>query len=324
MQPLRLLRNPMAWGVMVLAVLTVVALVTAMLYINPLGQKTVTFYTDDAASVHQGDQVRIAGLPVGKVSDVTLEADRVRVRARVEDTAFVGNQSHVEVRMLTVVGGYFVDLISLGNTPLGDEAIPLERVTMPYNLVRALNDTTKITENLAARPINESLDQLQTGLNSGQNIEALKAVVDAGNQVMSTVDRQRGQITTILNLSDEYIDQLKGLRGELKHMVESIAIIQASLEIYSKGFGGALFGMGRALQALKSIGVFYDHHRAEVLEKIREFLAKGRLWIERNGVIVRGLRVIQRHIERVLDVQQSPPELLATDLCIPMPGSACQ
>jgi phospholipid/cholesterol/gamma-HCH transport system substrate-binding protein len=117
---------------------------------------------------------------------------------------------------------------------------------------------------------------------------------------------------------------LTGIRGELQRIVESIAIIQTQLEIYSKGFGAALFGMGRALQALKPAGEFWDHHRASAIEKMREFLAKGRLWIDRNGVIVRGLRVIQRHIERVLDVEQSPPELLATDLCIPMPGSPCQ
>ncbi|MCV7101338.1 MCE family protein [Mycobacterium palustre] len=323
MQPLRLFRNPMTWGAAALAVLTVVALVAAVLYASPPGQKTISFYTDDAASIRKGDQVRIAGIAVGKVKDIALEADRVRVQARIDDSAFVGDKSQIEVRMLTVVGGYYVNLVSLGDTPLGSNTIPLERVTMPYNLVRALNDTAKITENIDTKPINESLKQIQTGLNTGQNLETLNAVVDAGNQLMSTVDRQRGQITTILNLSDEYLEQLKDVRGVLEHMIEKIAIIQASLEIFSKGFGAALFGMGRALQALKPVGVFYDHHRAEVIEKMREFLAKGRIWINHNGAIVRGLRDIQRHIERVLDVQQAPPELLATDLCIPMPGSAC-
>jgi phospholipid/cholesterol/gamma-HCH transport system substrate-binding protein len=312
----------MLWGVAALAVLTATALVATLLYVSPPGQKTVTFYTDDAASVRQGDQVRIAGIPVGKIKDLSLEADRVRVEARVDDSAFVGNRSEIEVRMLTVVGGYYVDLISLGDTPLGD-AIPLERVTMPYNLIRALNDSTKITEALDAKPLNESLNEIQKGL-SGDNVNSLNAVIDAGNSMMSTIDKQRGQITAILNLSDQYIEQLRDLRGELKHMIKNVAIIQASLEIFSKGFAASLFGFGQAVQALKPIGIFYEQHRAQALEKFREFLAKGRLWINRNGVIVRGLRVIQRHIERVLDVEQASPELLATDLCIPMPGSPCQ
>jgi phospholipid/cholesterol/gamma-HCH transport system substrate-binding protein len=311
------------WGAAALALVAVVAVAAGLLYVSPPGQKTVTFYTDDAASVRPGDQVRIAGIPVGKVKDVSLEATQVRVRARVDSSAFVGDKSTIEVRMLTVVGGYYVDLISLGDAPLGTEVIPLQRVTMPYSLIRTLNDVTQVTDNLTAKPINESLNEIQMGLR-GKNLDTITAVIDAGNAIMSTVDKQRGQITSILNLSDEYIKRLSDFRDEFKALIQKVAIIQSILELYSKGFGGALWGIGVAIDALKPIGAFYDKHRAEFLEKVRVFLAKGRLWIDHNGVIVRGLRDLQHHFERILDVQQPAPELLATDLCIPMPGASCQ
>jgi phospholipid/cholesterol/gamma-HCH transport system substrate-binding protein len=322
MQPVKLLRNPMFWGAGALAMVAVVALVAARLYISPPGQKTVTFYTDDSASIQSGDQVRIAGISVGKVKDVSLEADRVRVQARIDNSAFVGNKSTIEVRMLTVVGGYYVDLISLGDSPLGADAIPLERVTMPYSLIRTLSDVTKVTDNLSAKPIKESLNEIQVGL-QGKNVDTLTAVIDAGNAIMSTIDRQRGQITSILNLSDEYIQRLSEFRDRFKSLIEKVAILQSILELYSKGFGGALWGIGVAIDALKPIGMFYDTHRAQFLEKVRNFLAKGRLWIDHNGAVVRGLRDLQHHFERILDVQQERPELLATDLCIPMPGAPC-
>lgn len=319
---MKLLRSPMVWGAGLLATLTAVAIAASLLYVSPPGQKSFIFYTDDAASVQPGDQVRVAGIPVGKVKDVSLQADRVRVRARIDTGVFVGDKSAIEVRMLTVVGGYYVNLISLGDSQLGPDAIPLERVTMPYSLIRTLNDVTKVTDNLAAKPINDSLSELQAGLR-GKNVDTLTAVIDAGNAIMSTVDRQRGQITSILNLSDEYIQRLSEFRQEFKALIEKVAIIQSILEIYSKGFGGALWGIGVAIDALKPIGVFYDKHRAQFLEKVRNFIAKGRLWIDHNGAIVRGLRDLQNHFERILDVQQDRPELLATDLCIPMPGAAC-
>jgi virulence factor Mce-like protein len=323
MQSLNFLRSPIAWGTATLALLAVVAVVAAMVYVSPPGQKYVTFYTDDAASVAAGDQVRVAGIAVGEVKDLSLEPDRVRVRARVDDDVFVGNKSQVEVRMLTVVGGYYVDLISLGDAPLDDKTIPQERVTMPYSLIRTLNDATKISDNLAAKPINQSLNEIQAGM-QGDNIETLNAVIEAGNTVMSTIDKQRGQITSILDLSDEYIAKLAEYRGELTALIQKIAIIQSVLEIYSKGFGSALDGLGKAVQALKTVGNFYEGHQQEFLEKVHNFLTKGRVWINRNGLIVRGLRDIQNHIERIIDVQQAPPEMLATDLCFPMPGSPCQ
>ncbi|MGA7054046.1 MAG: MlaD family protein, partial [Mycobacterium sp.] len=154
---MKVLRNPTVWGAGALVVALVVTLAVAWLYVRPPGQKTITFYTNDAASVHPGDQVRIAGIPVGKVSDLALEPNRVRVRVRVEGSAFVGDQSQVDVRMLTVVGGYYVNIVSLGDTPLGAEPIPAERVTMPYNLMQTLADSTKITNKVNPTPLKESL-----------------------------------------------------------------------------------------------------------------------------------------------------------------------
>lgn len=322
MQSLKLLRNPMAWGVGAIATFVVVALAAASLYVYPPGQQTVNFYTNDAASIRTGDEVRIAGIPVGKITDMSLEAERVRVQARVDGSVFVGDKSTIEIRMLTVVGGYFVDLIPIGITPLGHTPIAQERVTTPYSLIRAIGAATKITDNIATKPINQTLNELQSAM-QGPNAGTLDAVIDAGNSVMSTIDRQRGQITKILDVTDEYIQRLSDFRETLRQMVRKMAIVEADLDLYSKAFGQALKGVGDIAIAAKTFGDFYGNHRASFLVKVREFLRKGRIWINHNGVIVRGLRDIQRHIERVLDVDQAPPELLASDLCIPMPGSPC-
>ena len=305
-----------------LALAAVISLVTALLYISPPGQKTVTFYTDDAASLTAGDQVRIAGITVGTVKDLALERDRVRVNARIEDTAFVGDKSQVQVRMLTVVGGYYVTIVSLGQAPLGTKPISADRVTMPYNLMRTLADATKITNDVNTKPINESLNQIQAGL-TGTNTESLSAVIDAGNSVMSTISRQRGQVSAILKMSDEYLESLSGFREELKQMVLKIALVEQELTLYGKGFAGTLDGLGQILVGLRPVGLWYRGHRAEFLEKVRSWEQRGRLFLDRNGLTIRSLHRIQDKISRILGAQDDRPELLATDLCIPVPGSPC-
>jgi virulence factor Mce-like protein len=319
---MKVLRNPTAWGAGALALMTVIALVTAMVYISPPGQKTITFYTDDAAAIRPGDPVRIAGINVGKVKDLALESNQVRVRARVDSSAFVGDRSQVQVRMLTVVGGYYVSISPIGDTPLGVQPIPVERVTMPYSLMRTLADATKITDNVAPKPINESLNQVQQGL-TGTNVDSVSAVIDAGNNVMSTVENQRGQVSAILKLSNEYLSDVNGYKEELKDLVRKISIIEQSLTLYSKGLAGAMTGFGNILDGLSPIFIFYQNHRDKALTKIRDWLEKARMWSDRNGVIVRSLRLARTKIERVLGAQQAPPELLATDLCMPLPGSPC-
>ncbi|ORA11289.1 MlaD family protein [Mycobacterium arosiense] len=319
---MRVVRNPTLWGAGALAIATIAALVASWLYVSPPGQKIVTFYTQDAASIRPGDEVRIAGIHVGKVNDLRLESNQVRVRARVDDTAFVGDQSQVEVRMLTVVGGYYVSILSLGKTALGAKPIPLERVTMPYNLMRTLTDATKITENVSAQPINEALNQVQKGL-SGDNVQVVSAIIEAGNSVMSTIDKQRGQVTKILNLSDEYIRTLNANRDLLRALVRKAALMEQTLTLYSDGFNAGLSGLGDILDSLEPIGAFYLNHRDKFLTMVRDFQDKARFWAERNGLIIRALRLGRNKIERVLDAQNAPPELLATDLCMPAPGHAC-
>lgn len=321
---MKLSRNPIFWGVAALVILMVLAVTAAMLYVKPPGQgKTVVFYTKDAASIHRGEDVRIAGITVGKVDDLSIEPDQVRVRTAVDDDAFIGDQSQVQVRMLTVVGGYYVNLIPLGDKPLGNNTIPLERVRMPYNLMQTLADSTKVTERINPQPMRESLDQLQAGL-SGTNVEAMTAVIAAGNTLTETIDRQRGQITQILDLSDEYIESLRDYQDKLRELISKISVLEQTLVLYGKGFGGALKGMGDISDAiLVPYAKFWVNHREEFIQRVREWQDRVRRWVENNSRIVPRLRRVRDKIERVLNAQNARPELLATDLCIPMPGSPC-
>ncbi|MGV9799227.1 MlaD family protein [Mycobacterium sp. NPDC003449] len=319
---MKVLRNPVSWGAGAIVFATVVSLVLAGLYIKPPWERTVSFYTDDAVSVRAGDQVRMAGITVGRVESLSLEANRVLVTARVEKNAFVGDQSQVQVRMLTVVGGYYVDVISMGRKPLGDMPIPVTRVTMPYSLIQTLTDATKITDNVNPTPINHSLNQIQKGL-TGDNVDSLSAMVDAGNAVMSIMDRQRGQLTSILDMSNEYIASLNDYREQIKQLLLKLSIITQTLVLYNKEFGTALEGFGDVVEGLKPVADFYEGHRIEFLEKVRQYQERTRLFVERNGLTVRFLHRLQNVLGRILDAQNATPELLATDLCIPLPGSPC-
>ncbi|EHB56477.1 Mammalian cell entry related domain protein [Mycolicibacterium rhodesiae JS60] len=319
----RALRNPITWGAGAIVLATVVALVLAYVYYNPPGQnKVVAFYTDDAASIRPGDEIRTAGITVGRVTDLSLEQNQVLVKARIANDVFVGDRSQIDVRMLTVVGGYYVNLASIGDAPLGANVIPISRVTMPYSLVRALTDTTKITQNVNAQPLNESLNQLQQGL-TGTNVEVVSTAINAGNALMSTIERQRGQVTKILNLSDEYIHALSEYRDKFTQLVRKVSIVTQTMMIYNDGLSTTIGGLADTILALKPVGDFYDNHRVEFVEKVRQFLYKGRLFVERNGLTIRALKRVQNLLDRVLDAQNAEPALLATDMCVPLPGSPC-
>lgn len=318
------LRSPMLWGLVTVALTMIVTLVVGWMYISPPHRQLVTFYTDDAASVRGGDSVRVAGIDVGTVKNISIEPQRVRVQLSVKDDVFIGNQTQVEVRMLTVVGGYFVTLVPLGERALGRNTIPMDRVTMPYSLIRTLSDATKITNQVAARPINESLNQLQQGL-TGSNTEVLAKLLQAGNAVSEVMERQRGQLTGILNVSNEYIEQLNGNRELLEYMISRVAILEETLVLYGKGFGATTEGLGEITQRLAPVGPWYMSHRQDFLDRVRGILGEFQTIADRNGVVVRVLRRVRQRMQSTLDAQNAgtPPQLLATDLCFPTEGRRC-
>lgn len=320
---MKALRNPFTLGIGGLVFAAAVALALAYVYYSPPGQNSrVTFYTVDAASIQPGDEVRMAGIKVGTVDELSLEPNRVRVQLRVKDDAFVGDESQVEVRMLTVVGGYYVTVNSIGDNPLGAEPIPLERVTMPYNLMQALTDTTKVTQNVDPKPINESLNEIQKGL-TGTNVEAISAAIDAGNSLISTIEEQQGQVSAILDVTNEYMRALNNHRDELAELVRKMSIVTQTLVLYGKGLEAQIDGLGEAVLAIKPVADSYEVHRLEFIEKIRQYQHRVRLFVERNGLTVRVLQRAQNLFDRILDAQNARPALLATDLCIPVPGSPC-
>jgi len=95
----RSLRSTLLWGVVAIALTTIIALVVAWVYISPPHRQLVTFYTDDVASVRAGDSVRVAGIDVGEVKRVSLEPQRALVQVSVKNDVFVGDQTQVDVRV---------------------------------------------------------------------------------------------------------------------------------------------------------------------------------------------------------------------------------
>ena len=235
---------------------------------------------------------------------------------------FVGDRSQIQVRMRTVVGGHYTAIVSLGDTALGTEPIPADRVTLPYNLVRTVTDATRLTDQVAAGSVHDTLDRVADGLR-GDNAHTFATVLDAGNALTAAIDRQRGQLSTILHVSDEYLDALRGHTAELRAMLQKVSIIEATLVVYAEGFGRALAGMGDVLDGLNPVGQFYAGNSASFIEKVRNWQEIVATWAERSGLVVRGLRRVRDKLDRVLDAQNARPVLLATDLCIPLPDRAC-
>ena len=147
-----------------------------------------TYYADlaQAGAVRPGDDVRIAGIPVGSVKSLTLLPDRVRMQFTVTEKAFVGDQTTLDIRMLTVVGGYYVAVEPSGTAPLGRTVIPQERVILPYNLTQAFQDAAQPVHKIDGGTLRQDLDAVAASV--GTSPDSVRTAVRAADDIVGVLN----------------------------------------------------------------------------------------------------------------------------------------
>lgn len=118
----------------------------------------------DAAGLIPGNEVRVAGVKVGTVTEIALTEDAARIKMEIENGIQLPEETRLEVKLKTLLGQKFVDLqmpktyltaatgdgdptsATNGYLSAGD-VIPLDQTRIPYEIHQA---ATEGTEKLAA------------------------------------------------------------------------------------------------------------------------------------------------------------------------------
>lgn len=101
-----------------IALMLLVASQAASLPVIGGGPKYAAEFTE-VGGLKKGDDVRLAGVLVGKVDDLELRGDTVRVTFRVKkDRDLLGSQTGASVRIKSLLGTMYVSLEPEGNGTL--------------------------------------------------------------------------------------------------------------------------------------------------------------------------------------------------------------
>ena len=199
MTPFRERNKTVIGGVGILAI---VALLAGSFSIDTVvgGEEYKAEFTE-AAGLAPNDEVRIAGVKVGKVLSVDLAGDRVQVGFRVKD-AEMGNRTRADIRIKTVLGRKFLSL-----SPDGDgtfepgSVIPLNRTSSPFDITNAFGDLSTTVEEIDSQRLAESFTVLadtfrDTPDDVRASLEGLsrlsRAIAARDEQLSALLERTRG------------------------------------------------------------------------------------------------------------------------------------
>ncbi|MVU80777.1 MCE family protein [Nocardia sp. ET3-3] len=310
-------------GVVLVAVVSLAA--TTMLYMHPLGRKTIAFETTDASSVGIGAEVRVAGITVGKVTKLSIQPKTVRVDAEIDNGTFVGSDTRVDVRMLTPVGGYAVTLVPLGNASLGSAVIPADRVSVPYSIGDVLQAAPNVTDKVNGGPIDANIDQIADALQ--HNSGSVGSLIAGMNSIATVMDEQREQVRNVMDMAAQYLQTFNTSRDFVFELIRQVEIVLSTYNNTHAGFNEAYELLGDTVYRIIPIENFYLEHEPQVRPLIEQLRAGIADFQQHMGPAIDQLQQLRDRLAAWLTpdgmAEIGSGTILASGICIPIPGRTC-
>ncbi|MET0702727.1 MAG: MCE family protein [Mycobacterium sp.] len=239
----------------------------------------------EAGGLTVGNDVRMSGMKVGSVSDVSLQGAKVLVTFAVDATVHLGSESTAHIRTGTLLGQRVLTVEPAGSGTLHSaDVIPLSRTSSPYSLTEAVSDLTSNTAGTDTDNLNASLDTLSGAIDqiapqlgptfdgltelsrslNGRN-DTLRALLKGAGEVSGVLGKRSQQLNTlILNAND--------LIGMLNTRREAIVSLLASISTVAKQLSGLVADnekeLAPALEKLNSVTAMLERNRDNIAEAL--------------------------------------------------------
>ncbi|MCX5441363.1 MCE family protein [Streptomyces sp. NBC_00063] len=270
-------RNPVVIGAVGLSFLALLAVAAFNADSLPLigDGKTYSAAFSEAGGLRPGDEVRIAGVKVGKVEDVDLDGGHVKVTFKIKGDPEFGTGTGASIRVKTILGAKYLALHPKGPGQLrpGSE-IPLKRTVPAYDVVQAFSDLTTTTEKVDTDRLAKALDTLSTtfedspaeirasikGLSKisrtvASRDKALGELLDHANGVTGVLAEHSEDFSALVKDGDKLFKEISKRRTAIHKLLKSsIALgieLSGLVDDSNKEIGPALKGLNRVVRMLE-------------------------------------------------------------------------
>ncbi|GAB3580543.1 MCE family protein [Amycolatopsis endophytica] len=246
-------RNPVPIAVVGL-VLMVLAFVAALnaddLPIIGAGTTYEAEFTE-AAGLKADDEVRVAGVKVGKVMDVELDDAAVKVTFKVKDT-WLGDKTAAAIKIKTLLGQKYLALDPVGEASLDPGTpIPKERTLAPYDVLDAFRDLSTTVEDIDTDQLAQSFDVLSETL-SGTS-DNVRGALNGLSQLSDTIAKRDTELSQLLSNTNQISRTLADRDQQLTRLLQDGNLVLQEVAAREQAISTLLTGaqeLSRQLQGL--------------------------------------------------------------------------
>lgn len=186
----------------------------------------------NASELTSGDQVRIAGVVVGKVKDVKIyHRNQALVTFKVKDGVPLTRDSRASIRFLNLIGDRYMSL-SEGKEGAQrlrpSETLPIDRTTPALNLTELFQGFQPLFAALRPEDVNElSLNLIQVLQGEGGTVQELLANTASLTDTLADRDQLIGEVvtnlSTLMTTVDDHHQQLDELLTSMRSWFGDLA-----------------------------------------------------------------------------------------------------
>lgn len=182
---------------------------------------------DDVSGLVEGDDVRLAGIPVGRVTDVEVEQGEAVVRMRVDRGIDLPTDSGAAIRWRNLIGQRYVSLLPGTQTPSVTDGAELEATDDVVDLGRIVNQLAPLAQSVGPEQVNRILTGLVVAFEGNEAaFDGLVADLTSLSAVLADRDALLGQMqvdfATISDTLAERDQQIAAMVGNLASVADTL------------------------------------------------------------------------------------------------------
>ncbi|OZM75267.1 ABC transporter substrate-binding protein [Amycolatopsis antarctica] len=181
----------------------------------------------EAAGLIADDEVRVAGVKVGTVSDVELSGDKVLVSFQVKD-AWLGDRSSAAIKIKTLLGQKYLALDPVGQNALDPgQVIPRERTAAPYDVLEAFRGLSSTVDAIDTQQLAQSFDTLSETFSDTP--DDVQGALTGLSQLSDTIASRDQQLADLLANTKQVSQTLVDRDAEVTKLLEDGNLLLAEL-----------------------------------------------------------------------------------------------
>jgi phospholipid/cholesterol/gamma-HCH transport system substrate-binding protein len=254
-------------------VVVVVIVVGGWMIFRSATQTSISAYFTNSTGLYVGDDVRVLGVKVGKVTSIEPKGTRVLVKMTVDSDEPIPADAKAAIVAPTLVSGRFVQFSPAWTSgpQLHDGAVlGTDRTTIPVSFDEVKQELSDLSEALGPGAdgkqgsLAQAISTLDANLKAGDGSQLRHSIASLRSAANTLSDGRSDLFTTVHNL-DSFTRNLAVSDGAVKGFTKELANVGKVLDDNRNSMTAAVSSLGGALKETRT---FLVHNRKAIRKSV--------------------------------------------------------